>query len=714
MLLADTQEKPRTSMAFHHLGWLITVFSVMPTGDWSLAQESTNMTYYVSPDGSDAWSGRSLKRAVDTQDGPFATLQRALEAVEQAKKSSRMSAFKIVVAGGEYRLQAPINIGPQHAGSPGAETSIEAAPGSQPIFSGGRPIASWHTLPDGRWETKIPDVQAGKWYFEQLWVNGRRAIRARTPNEGYHEMVSVTEKPLDGADAQNSRGRRKGQFEMTIEVQEPVASSLRELPRPFLKDVHLLAFHKWDNTRRRLDGVQADSPHLMSVGEAMKPWNPIVKGTPYRLENYAAALDAPGEWFLERNGTLLYQPLPGESLDSSRFVAPVLDQLVVVAGQPSEKKWVEHLRIRGLRFQYSQWLTPDAGFEPAQAAATIPAAIQIDGARSVVLEDCRFSQIGIYGVWFRRGCTDCRLDHCLIEDLGAGGVRIGETTIENQPELKTGRIAVHNNIIRAGGRIFPCAVGLWIGHSGENQVVHNDIGDFLYTGISVGWRWGYEHSPAKGNKIEFNRVHHIGQGVLSDMGGIYTLGPSEGTVVRNNVFHDIHSATYGGWGLYTDEGSTGILMENNLVYRTKSGGFHQHYGRDNIVRNNILVDATDQQLQATRVEDHRSFTFEHNIVVFDRGSLFNLNWAKVRSDKHRNCYWNSGGDRVDFGGMDLQQWQAKGNDAGSIVADPLFVDRQKDDYRLRADSPALALGFNPFDPTQAGVTGSDDWKRLAR
>jgi hypothetical protein len=375
---------------------------------------------------------------------------------------------------------------------------------------------------------------------------------------------------------------------------------------------------------------------------------------------------------------------------------------------------VEHVSIEGLAFRHAELRTPPGGFEPAQAAAPVEAAVMLDGARHVTIADCEIGHVGGYGVWFRRGTTDCALRRSLVHDTGAGGVRIGEPAIRPDERDRTGRIVVADCIVRHGGRILPCAVGVWIGQSADNTVEHNDISDLFYTGISVGWRWGYAESLAKRNTIAFNRVHHIGQGVLSDMGGVYTLGPSEGTVVRGNVFHDIEAFSYGGWGLYTDEGSTGILFEDNLVHRTKTGSFHQHYGRDNVVRNNILAFSRLHQLQATRVEDHRSFTLENNIVVFDSGETLAGPWDKLRHESRGNLYWDTRDKPVRFLGKALEEWQAAGHETGSRVADPRFADAAAGDFRRPADSPAVAVGFRPFDPGRAGVRGDDRWKEQAR
>jgi hypothetical protein len=198
------------------------------------------------------------------------------------------------------------------------------------------------------------------------------------------------------------------------------------------------------------------------------------------------------------------------------------------------------------------------------------------------------------------------------------------------------------------------------------------------------------------------------------MGGVYTLGRSEGTAVSNNVIDHVWAYDYGGWGLYPDEGSSHIVMENNLVYKTKTGGFHQHYGAENIIRNNIIANAAMYQLQCTRVEDHLSFTFENNIVWYDRGVLMGGPWDRIRIQMDRNIYWDARGE-VRFLKMDLKQWQKKtGHDRHSVISDPGFAAPEKDDFRLKDSRLLRKAGFIPFDYSRAGVYGSEAWKNRAR
>lgn len=244
--------------------------------------------------------------------------------------------------------------------------------------------------------------------------------------------------------------------------------------------------------------------------------------------------------------------------------------------------------------------------------------------------------------------------------------------------------------------------------------MHNDVVDFYQTGISIGWTWGYGRSDAHDNDIGFNHVSRIGQGVMSDMGGIYTLGVQPGTVVHDNHVHDIQSFGYGGWGLYTDEGSSGIVIERNLVHHTRTGGFFQHTGRDNVIRNNIFAFATEAQLEGTDPEPHLAFSFTRNIVYWDNASPLMAGChsasppCAINFRFDHNIYWNAASKPIVFpGGVAFELWRATGQDVHSRVDDPRFVDAARGDFRLRPDSPAPLAGFEPFEAISAGRLESD-------
>jgi hypothetical protein len=657
---------------------------------------------YLSPAGNDTNAG--------TPDKPLATLNAAAgKAREYRKNNQPTGPLEVIALSGEYFMMQPLILTEEDAGTTTSPLVFKAEPGAKAIFRGGIPISGFEKVNEKLWRAFIPQVAWYDSYFEQLYVNGRRAVRAKSPNDGFFRVRNVTETVLE-----KGEGRSPELAVQKVELDYSDTTSFASFSKQDFQDALIVFYHNWDNTRKRVTGFSKQSSSVYIAGEGMKPWNPINNKSRYLVENFKAALDAPGEWFLDRTGYLYYIPLEGETLENTVFHIPVIKEFISIQGDSLSGKRVENIRFENLVFEVAGNKTPPDGNEPAQAAAPVNAVVTLDFADNIEFRNCEIAHTGTYAFWFRRACSNCVVNQCYMHDLGAGGVKIGETVVQPDADEITNRISVDNNIIRDAGHIFPCAVGIIIFNASDNKLTHNEIADLRYSGISVGWVWGYAHSPSKRNLIEFNHIHHLGWGELCDMGGVYTLGASEGTVVANNHIHHVYSFDYGGWGLYTDEGSAGITMENNLVYACKNSGFHQHYGKENIIRNNIFALNIRSQLQATRIEEHRSLSFTHNIIYFDRGTLLSSNWHKFNLYTDKNIYWDTRTKDIRFGEESFAEWQKSGKDTHSIIADPMFVNPSTFDFHLKKNSVTKRIGFVPFDYSAAGVYGPEEWKNLAK
>jgi parallel beta-helix repeat protein len=640
--------------------------------------------FFVAPQGNNAWSGKLAHPNAARTDGPFRTVSRARNVIRRLRASGSLAQpVTVYLRGGVYELSRPLAFTPEDSGTPKAPITYEAYPGETPVLSGGREITGWaqyrsrvSASPARRhlWVSEVPEVKEGRWYFHQLFVDGIRRTRARSPNRGFYYVNG-----LISADS-------PAQFQFYDGDILPQWAKER--------DVEIVALQNWAEFRIPIKAVNS---RLHTVTLAGRRQDFAEANARYWVENALEALDAPGEWYLDQStGRLYYYPLPGDEVSHAHVVASDLKQLICFDGNAAQGKSVHDIQLRGLTFSYTDWSIPPAGYADEQAAYDVPAAVSGQGVDSCTIERCRFEHLGGYAIALGQGSKQSRILNNQMTDLGAGGIKIGDPKIPSNLSTQTSGNDIAYNHIHNIGAVYPAAVGVWIGQSSNNTVAHNEINDTFYTAISAGWTWGYGPTAAKGNLIEFNNLYDIGRGMLSDMGCIYTLGVQPGTVERNNLCHDVTRYKYGGWGIYTDEGSSDILIENNIVYRCEDGGFHQHYGEANMVRNNIFALGGTAQIRRSKNENHLSFAFEHNIVYWDKGILLDGTWADNNYRFDDNLYYSVGWLPIDFSKWSFRDWQKRGQDVHSFIANPLFVDPEHGDFSLEAGSPARKVGFRPI------------------
>jgi hypothetical protein len=664
------------------------------------SQISIGQKIYVDTQGKDENTGSVAS--------PVKSVQKANEIARKIALDNHSKSVEIVIGAGEYFLTEPLKI--EHGKSDFKNVSVifKGASSKKTILCGGYKVVNFEKISDSLWRAEVPQVGAGGVRFEQLYVNGKRAQRAKSPNKGFYRPLSVSENIIN-------QGKWKIP-ESAIQIVKVPGEAIDYLDKVNVSDLYdvVLKFcHLWSNTFKPITQLNKLDSTVVLTGGGMIPWNRIRNQSLVSIENALAFLDEPGEWYLEKKGTLYYYPRKNENIKNLHCVAPLLDRLVEIQGTSDHQ--IENITFRNIIFSLSGYRLDGKALEPSQAAANVQAAIQVDYAKNIKILDCEIMQTGANAIWFRRGCSNCTVERCFMHDLGAGAIKIGQNVIGTGQKLFTHNIKIDNNIIRSGGRVLQSAPAVIVFNASDCEITHNEIADFYYSGVSLGWVWGYSPSPTKNNRVLFNHIHKLGQGILSDMGGIYTLGLSEGTIIANNVIHDISANEYGGWGIYCDEGSTGITIKNNLIYHCNSAAFHQHYGKNNTLVNNVMGINGQGQLQLSTVEKHRSLTFNKNIVLLFKGEIFLSNWMVANIESDSNYYQMSNMTESKSFTRNFTKLGKLKREEHSFTAKSLeSVSLDLQDFRKVMSNAASKINFTPFSYEEAGVYGNKHWKELAK
>ncbi|MGB2824044.1 MAG: right-handed parallel beta-helix repeat-containing protein [Phycisphaerae bacterium] len=549
--------------------------------------------FHVSPEGDDAQVG--------TQAAPLATPAGARNAIRALKQKQGLPAggVKVLIRGGRYFLTEPLTLTAEDSGTRAAPIVYAAAAGEKVVLSGGRPVRGWRTPGKDSAIAVLPEAFARKWHFRQLFADGKRLTRARTPNEGYF----LTAGPLSAFSERAKRhwdGYRgiRGLRGEHPEAYCGFAFRAEEFENLInWQDVEVITYHSWEcswQTIRRIDHekkeVHFNTPCRYPIGFFSNQLR-------YRVENTPKALDAPGEWYLDRGmGMLIYRCRRGEEPSRMDFVAPVLEKLLVLSGRRDRP--VQYVTFRGLSFRHAKYpmgiydVAPDwpkpvlkvrpnwprdfrPGYTDAQAAPLCGQVIELKDAAHCAIENCEITLIGSSGVKIFERSHHNRVTGCHIHDVGGGGVLVGINvrSVDREklpPSEAPSHNVIENNRIERISLVHPSAVGVWIAQSHHNRVSNNVIADVGYAGIHLGWTWGRYPNYTDNNLIERNHIHHVMRD-LADAAGIYSLGPQQGTVYRENYIHDIRRAEGAVGapvdGLFFDQGSQHIHVERNVIRR---------------------------------------------------------------------------------------------------------------------------------------------------
>ncbi|MBO6143841.1 MAG: right-handed parallel beta-helix repeat-containing protein [Prevotella sp.] len=540
--------------------------------------------------------------AADLYVTPDSSLTDAVRKAREMRRLGQATDVTIHLAAGIYQLYEPLRLRPEDSGLKivGPATVPDGFPSGPAIISGGLRISNWKK--QGKLlVADVPDFNGRPVDFRQLWVNGRKAIRAR-------DIPVSTDEGTDPFE----RMHRILTYDKKNQVLWIPKAAVEKIVNG--KYLELVLHEMWCTSNLRIKSieVQGDSAAIRFHDPEAKiqfqhPWpSPMTPDTkhpsPFYLTNAKELLDEPGEWYHDiRTHKLYYMPNKGETINEA--IVPVLETLVEFVG--SAERPVRNITMKGIQFSHTTWMRPsEQGHVPLQAGMYLTeayklrpqidrpnnhkldnqgwlgradAAVELRYTEDINFDGCRFEHLGGSGLDYVLACRRGTTTHCTFTDIAMNGYVCGsfspeglETHLPYQPtdfrEVCTGQAVEQSEFHDVTNEDWGC-VAICAGYVSDITIEHNTIHDVSYTGISLGWGWNRDLVCMKDNKVHANLIYNYARHMY-DCAGIYTLGNQPGTMITENVVRDIATPSYvhdpNHWFyLYTDEGSSNITLKDN-------------------------------------------------------------------------------------------------------------------------------------------------------
>jgi hypothetical protein len=612
-------------------------------------------TFFVAVNGNDSWSGRLSKPNADRTDGPFATLRAACRA---ARQGGAEQPRKVVVEAGRYFFDEPLVLDSRDEG-----LTVESAPGAKVCLYGGRKTSGWKKDGEHFYSVALSGVKEKRWDFRALIVNGRFCPRARLPEKGFFEHLSRFDVPWMSTTGGGWK-RKPTHEELTTLKYGPADLG----PWLDVNNAEVTVYHMWDESLVGLKAIDTESHTLTFAKPAGHP--PGAFGVhKYVIWNVREGMTRPGQWYLDRTvGKLVYWPLPGEDMAKAEVIAPTIESIIRIRGTRGNP--VRDVTLRGLTLSVTTTPLETGGF----GAGRYDGAVSVNSAEDCHLMGLEIVNVGGQGI--KASGDNLRIEQCHVHHAGACGIRCGGTGC-----------IVSDNHIHDVGLTYPSAIALQ-GGGRDCQLSHNEIHECPYTAVNCG---------GERNHIEHNLIYHAMQ-ELHDGGGIYCFAGKD-LVLRGNFIRDItDTGGYGASAYYLDERCENCLVEDNLSVGVVRPS-HNHMAHNNTIRHNVFVSDADVRITFPKSSD---YTFESNVICAT-GKIVFENSDAMMTLRNNVVFSAEGTVRCrKLKGYSLTKEVPFEANQDNLLADPLLVEYDKGKITFSLNSPALKLGIEPIDVSDAG------------